>query len=605
MRLTIGLIKVLLIAIAIPAFGFGVGHWIMGDLNAQLAADQLPPYGVICGNAEALANPEIQAFCDQFMWIALLRPASVVAALIGVSIPLLYWVASAYAGADRSRIARVFPPLVRLSLMVLTMTVLVQGVILTYAAYVWESYALGTVHFVVIAFIGLGALAAAWKLFTVSFSFGKNLETHVVGTALREQDEPGLFTFVRKLAGELGAKAPSNIVVGLEPTFYVTSCDINLIGEDRRLTGETLYLSAPLCRLMRLGEVSAIIGHELGHFRGDDTVYSLRFAPVYAGLGNAIGAVGQSGGGLMKLARLPAVSVLSFMYDVFAKNQAEISRLRELVADKAGIAAASAMDLATSLVKVTLYSALWRAALEHNVARLSQGKFTRNLSQVFQGFARYDVEQDSLEEIMQSVLDQEVMHPTDTHPTLAVRMANAGVRPEQVDKASLLVPQDSAVNLIKGHTAIEEALTGIEHKFLIAIGLVPAAEGEQQKTDYLLQATYHLAAAMVAADGRIEPEEITVAERIGGKMFENFDPIDFRDCCNHPAELPDPVSTAGFLNKTLTEDQKKTVLRYLNAIAAADGEVADSEFDLLGGIADAMGVDRALLSRTAATPAGS
>ncbi len=601
MRLTAGLIKVLLIAVAIPAFGFGVGHWIMGDLNAELAADQLPSYGVICGNAEARANPEIQAFCEQFQWIALLRPASIIAALIGVSIPLLYWLASAYAGSDRNRIARVFPPLVRLSLMVLTVTVLVQGLILTYAAYVWESYALGTVHVVVIAIIGLGALAAAWKLFTVSFSFGKNLETHVVGTALREEDEPGLFAFVRRLADQLGAKAPDNIVVGLEPTFYVTSCDINLIGTDRRLSGETLYLSAPLCRLMRLGEVSAIIGHELGHFRGDDTVYSLRFAPVYAGLGNAIGAVGQSGQGLMKLARLPALSMLSFMYDVFARNQAEISRLRELLADKAGIAASSAMDLATSLVKVTLYSSLWRAALEHNVARLSEGKFTRNLSQVFQGFARYDVEQDSLEEIMQSVLDQEIMHPTDTHPTLAVRMANAGVRPHQIDKAALLVPEDSAVNMIKNHIAVEEQLTAVEHKFLMAIGVVSVADGEGQQTDYLLQATYHLAAAMVAADGRIEPEEIAVAERIGGRMFDAFDPIDFRDCCNHPAELPDPVSTAGYLNNTLSEDQRQTVMRYLNAIAAADGEVAESEFDLLGRIADAMGIDRAILSRTAET----
>jgi Zn-dependent protease with chaperone function/uncharacterized tellurite resistance protein B-like protein len=597
MRLTAGLIKVLLLAAAIPALGYGVGHWIMGDLNTQLAADQLPPYGVICTNAEALSSADVRSFCDEFRLIALLRPASIVAALMGVSIPLLYWLASRYAGTDRHRIARIFPPLVRLSLMVLTVTVAVQGVILTYAVYIWESYALGTVHFVVIAFVGLGALAAAWKLFTVSFSFGKNLETPVVGIALREEDEPGLFAFVGKLAGQLGAKTPDNIIVGLDPTFYVTSCDIDLIGQSRRLTGETLYLSAPLCRLMRLGEVSAIIGHELGHFRGDDTVYSLRFAPVYAGLGNAIGAVAQSGGGLMKLARLPAISMLSFMYEVFARNQAEISRLRELVADKAGISASSPMDLATSLVKVTLYSVLWRTALEHNAARLSQGKFTRNLSHVFQGFARYDVEHESLEEIMQSVLDQQIAHPTDTHPPLSERLANAGVRPDQIEKAALLVPEDSAVNMVRGHIAIEESLTGLEHKFLAAMGIVGAAAGGEQQADYLLQATYHLAAAMVAADGHIEPEEITVAERIGGRMFEQFDPIDFRDCCNHPGELPDPVSTSEYLNGTLSQDQKETVLRYLNAIAAADGEVADSEFDLLGRIADALGVDRSRLSR--------
>ena len=597
MRLTGGLIKVLIIAAAIPALGYGVGHWIMADLNANLAADGLPSYRVICSNAQALADSDVRAFCDEYAIIALLRPASILSALVGISIPLLYWFASIYAGADRNRIARIFPPLVRISLMVLTLAVLVQGIILTYAVYIGESYALGRVHFVVVAAIGLGALAAAWKLFTVSFTFGRNLETHVVGTALRREDEPGLFAFVDKLAGTLDARPPKNIVVGLDPTFYVTSCDINLIGQDRTLTGETLYLSAPLCRLMKLGEVSAIIGHELGHFRGDDTAYSLRFAPVYAGLGNAIGAVGESGGGLMALARLPALSMLTFMYDMFARNQAEISRVRELVADKAGISAASPMDLATSLVKVTLYSALWRAALEHNVARLSEGKITRNLSHVFQGFARYDVEHENLEDIMKSVLDQEISHPTDSHPTLAIRLANAGVRPEQIGKDALTVPEDSAVNMIKSHTAIEEDLTALEHKFLAAMGLVPPPAGEKQQTDYLLHATYHLAAAMVAADGRIERQEITVAEGIGGRMFENFDPIDFRDCCNHPDELPDPVRTADYLTGTLSRDQKETIVRYLNAIAAADGEVADSEFDLLCRIADALEVDRSRLTR--------
>ena len=599
MGLTGGLLKVLILAAAIPAFGYGVGHWVMADMNAKLAADQLPSYQVICSNAQALADSDVRAFCDEFAPIALLRAASILAALVGVSIPLLYWLASIYAGADRNRIARIFPPLVRTSLLVLTLAVLVQGVILTYAVYVLEVHAFGRVHHVVIGLVGLGALAAAWKLFTVSFTFGRKLETHVVGTALRQEDEPGLFTFVANLARTLDARPPKNIVVGLEPTFYVTSCDINLIGQDCTLSGETLYLSAPLCRLMKLGEVSAIIGHELGHFRGDDTAYSLRFAPVYAGLGNAIGAVAESGRGLMALARLPAVSMLTFMYDMFARNQAEISRVRELVADKAGISASSPMDLATSLVKVTLYSALWRAALEHNVARLSEGKITRNLSHMFQGFARYDVEHENLEDIMKSVLDQEISHPTDTHPTLGVRLVNAGVRPDQIGKEALIVPEDSAVNMIRGHTAIEEDLTALEHKFLVAMGFVPPPEGKKQETDYLLHATYHLAAAMVAADGRIEPEEIMVAEGIGGRIFESFDPIDFRECCNHPDELPDPVRTADYLTGTLSPDQKQTIMRYLNAIAAADGEVADSEFELLCRIADALGVERSRLSREA------
>lgn len=597
MRLTGGLIKVLLIALVIPAVGFGVGEWIFGDLDAELAAEGYPSYRVICANAEALANANVRAFCDEFAMVTLLRPASIISALIGVSVPLLYWFASIYAGTDRKRIARIFPPLVRISLLILTVMVFLQGVILTYASYVGEAWAVGEVHYVIVGFVGLGALGATWKLFTVSLSFGKRHQTNVVGAALLQEDEPGLFAFVKNLAGTLGAKPPDNIVIGLDPNFFVTSCDINLVGRNQSLTGQTLYMSAPLSRLMRLGEVSAIVGHELGHFRGEDTAYSLRFAPVYAGLGNAINSIRQGRGGLMALARLPAVSMLTFMFDMFARNQGEISRLRELVADKAGISVSSPMDLSSSLVKVGLYAGLWNAALEHNVARLSAGKLTRNLSHVFQGFARYDVEHESLSEIMKAVLDQEIVHPTDSHPPLSDRLANAGIRPEQITKAELVVPEDSAINLIRGHVAIEEELTALEHKFLVAIGLVPPPDDEKQKTNYLLHATYHLAAAMVAADGRIVPEEITVAEDIGSRMFETFDRIEFRECCNHPDELPDPVRTAEFMNGTLSPDQKQTIMRYLNAIAAADGEVADSEFDLLCRVADQLGFDRAKLTR--------
>lgn len=601
MRLTAGLIKVLLVALVIPAVGYGVAEWIFGGLNAELAAKGYPSYHAICGNPQALADAEIRAFCDNFAMIGLLRPASIVSALIGISVPLLYWFASRYAGTDRERIARIFPPLVRISLILLTVMVLLQGVILTYATYVGEYWAIGEVHYIIVGLVGLGAVMATWKLFTVSLSFGKRHETNTVGALLRQEDEPGLFAFVNNLAGTLGAKPPDNIVVGLDPTFYVTSCDINLIGQDQKLTGQTLYLSAPLSRLMKLGEVSAIIGHELGHFRGDDTAYSLRFAPVYAGLGNAINRIREGRGGLMALARLPAVSMLTFMFDMFARNQGEISRVRELMADKAGISVSSPMDLSSSLVKVALYAGLWNAALEHNAARLSEGKLTRNLSHVFQGFARYDVEHEDLEDIMNAVLDQEIVHPTDSHPALSVRLANARVRPEQITREMLLVPEDSAVNLIRGHIGIEEDLTALEHKFLVAIGLVPPPSDENLKTDYLLHATYHLAAAMVAADGRIEPEEITVAENIGGQMFETFDRIEFRDCCNHPDELPDPVRTAEFMNGTLSPDQKEIVMRYLNAIAAADGEVADSEFDLLCRVADKLGVDKSQLTREVKT----
>lgn len=62
------------------------------------------------------------------------------------------------------------------------------------------------------------------------------------------------------------------LVVGLTPTFFVTEADVHCIGGT--VTGRTMYLSVPLCRILTVEELSAVIAHELGHFRGEDTVCS-------------------------------------------------------------------------------------------------------------------------------------------------------------------------------------------------------------------------------------------------------------------------------------------------------------------------------------------
>jgi hypothetical protein len=105
-----GLIRVLLIGVAIPALGFAVAAWVISDVNADLAKEGLPAIQEICGLDAARSHQEVREACAEFAPIQLLRTASVYAGLFGIAIPILFWLGSLVAGESRSRIAIVFCP---------------------------------------------------------------------------------------------------------------------------------------------------------------------------------------------------------------------------------------------------------------------------------------------------------------------------------------------------------------------------------------------------------------------------------------------------------------------------------------------------------------
>ncbi|MCJ2010842.1 M48 family metallopeptidase, partial [Methylobacterium sp. J-092] len=119
----------------------------------------------------------------------------------------------------------------------------------------------------------------------------------VNGQALNEREAPGLWRLVRELAGRQDALPPDAVIVGLTGGFFVMEGAVRLALDGTILTGRTLYLPAPYLGVLDGRELSAVIGHELAHFAGEDTAYSRRFTPIYAGLQRALAALGGSGVG--------------------------------------------------------------------------------------------------------------------------------------------------------------------------------------------------------------------------------------------------------------------------------------------------------------------
>ena len=582
-----GFLKALILLIIIPVFGFVVSKWVLHDINKEIA-DQKIQYSLseLCSPEILSQTSDLNSLCNGVKPVLLLQEASIISAIVAILLLLSFIVAAKVAGRSRSKITKIFPPLVFISLLVLAMLVIIQGTILTYGTYLAEVTAIQRVHLVLIAAMGLAALAGGLSLIKSSFKLASRQEHSVMGTVLDQNSQSKIYTFIRDIAEKLGARRPDHIVVGLEPNFYVTSADVKVIGDNKKLSGETLFLSLPLARIFSKEEIKAVIGHELGHFRGHDTYYSLKFSPVYAGLTHGLSSM-QSDNSSINIATYPAMTLISYMIDVFHKNVSTISREREFEADKAATEVAQPEALATALLKIGLYANAWGNLVNTTVERLSKRKFTRNLSRLFSSTVKYDVNKEKIPEVIQDIGKGTITHPTDTHPPTAMRIKELGLDIADINHDLLLVQDDdnNSIDLIYNHMHLEEKLTELQQQYYMAHGVkVP----DDEETHYGAAIIAAFGAHMVLVDGKVVPEEIDHAESIGLKLSESFDIIEFREYCHYPEHLPS-VKDLLDASKDISAEGKTLIYEYLKNIAAADNKTSSEEQELLDIVQSAFG----------------
>ena len=585
------LLKLLAILLAIPIIGYGTGMAIQHGFNRTLNKNSYKPVDVLritCTQPAPKDNPLYVRpfFCKDFDDTERLKFWSLIVALGSFLPPGLFWLAGLYSGQSRQRMALVFPPLMRISLLLLAALSLLQGAIVAYATFVWERYLTDQYHLLFPILIGLGTLFVFAVLIKNAFWLRQKAETHVVGRVLTPEQFPKIHRVVQMLAARLGARPPDHIVAGLDPTFFVTSADVRLPEQKEALRGETLFLSLPLCRLLSLQEFTAVLGHELGHFRGQDTAYSLKFAPVYAGIGSTIYAMSDGEETSAHFMAMPVVAILKLMYSIFSRKEAAISRQRELEADQAAMQVSSASALGTALIKVAMFGQLWEVIQQSNIDRLNQGLVTRNLSMAFANTVQYDIDHDQVGIGISELLEVEIPHPTDTHPTIRARLlALTGEEPD-FTLADLRLPAENAIMIFDDAQRLEEELTVLEHRMMVGMGIVELPQEdaftEEQKFDQaVLNAIYALTSALVTADGYIDDQEITVAEGICQQFLPNFQPVDFREYCYHPDQIPDPMEAIRFLADVTTPDGRELIVKMLHTIAIADNEPSDAERRLI------------------------
>lgn len=577
-------LRAIFAALFIPALGAAITLYIIHSLAAA--------EGVTLGDITAICLPDglsltVAPMCGNIQNHFTLLWVCAGAAAVGLALILAFSIASFVTGANRVLLSFVFPALSFAGLVLVAGLVITQIGIIAATAYLAEAHWLGQVHVtILLGFAGIGALLGLGILWRTVRMFRPAVGA-VIGVPFSPIEQPRLALLVQQIAKATNARMPDNIVLGLDPNFFATTAPMHTPTSRHLLTGQTLYLSLPLMRVLSLDEVKAVVGHELAHFSGSDTIYSRNFAPIYRGLEEAAHAADEHKTYDKNPLLMPARLFLRFMIDCFSRNAAKSSRARELRADQIGSTASTPADLGYALIKTGILSMLWHREMEDTLADISRGKFRRNMSASFEDKLRYDVDPEKLPPLVAFSLGNHTAHPTDSHPETKERLTELGLNLVDVTSEARVMerffaakPATMALDNMEG---VEEILTQIYHQIIIGPRNVPQAERTTDEVFVSFLSAF--LAHMVTADGVTDEREVEVAEReaishLGG----GFDAREFREFCRNTDQLAPLSKLTEWSTKFLTAQGFEMLLDMLEKIATADGEMHEREKKILDNV---------------------
>lgn len=386
--------------------------------------------------------------------ILLVRAAALGTGALGLALVGGIFLTGRITRTRRDLLLCLFRPGLYVTLAFVALLTAAQAVEVAFALYYFEALFFQRVHFIFALGLASGGVLAFIAVVGAMCSMLRKFEFQVPGQRALPAEHPQLWAVVDDVCRQLTTRPPDHIVLGLEPTFYVTESEVSVGAGAERITGRTLHVSLSLCRLLTWPELRAIIGHEMAHFIGADTVFSQRFFPVYRATHAALVKLGGDAGNVgVAFARMPALSLLGFFLEAFATSEKNLSRVREMEADAVGATVAGPLALATALVKVHACAPLWGDIVKGVRFRVAELRAADNLAVPFaQQAAALSAE------AFPWLCRNEVAHPIDSHPPLAARLASL-----QIDRATLATalalpaPESSASALLADAAAIELA----------------------------------------------------------------------------------------------------------------------------------------------------
>jgi len=465
--------RVLVTLLAIPLFAFGVAWGLIWQIERDWQEALAVSYQNV--SAEQRAARTLARVCDDPRGRSEMEDACrvlegrrwmrLLAAVTGVAGPVWLAVIAAAGRIARTRRALllyVFRPLLQLTNVFLILFIAANGALAVAVVVFGEAALIGRVHFLLVGIVAVSAIVGVLSIVARTFSLVRVREVRVLAKPVHRRDAPALWDLVDTLAARVGTQPPDHIVVGLEPTFFVTVATVQTVAA--RLNGRTLFFSLTLARILRTDEVRGILGHELGHFKGEDTKFSTKFYPIYHGTVESLRTLAAMGGtGATGVPLIPAIAILSFFFREFVVAETALGSERELAADTVGASLIGERAMGIALIKVCAFVGRWESIRKEMAGGLRAGG---TLASAVDVGARAAQEMTRLE-ALEALGERLAAHPTDLHPPLADRLANLGISLREVEAAALdTEPDDRAIAVLSDHEAIAQELVEMERRMV-------------------------------------------------------------------------------------------------------------------------------------------
>ncbi len=294
----------------------------------------------------------------------------------------------------------------------------------------------------------------------------------VDGDLLTRDTAPDLWASVDRICAHFDTAPPAQILAGIDDNFFVTEHVITT--PDGELTGRTLFVSISLLRHLSVEEAEAVIAHEMAHFSGGDTLFSLQTRPLMSRFDQYLAE-------LTDISTVLAFNLLNAFRGLMELSFGKHSRDREFRADQLAAETIGGPHIGSALLKLSAYSQ-YRFQIEGDLFS-QQTKHTSltladRINDGFRDYAKSPL-------FSSNMAEAGVSHPFDSHPLIIERLAMFNVFPEaEFGEVASRVPEayilsgEAIQEMEKKQWEAFEARFQEAHEYVLCYRYLPSTDEE-------------------------------------------------------------------------------------------------------------------------------